>query len=134
MELALVVLAVTDLGRSVGLYGRALGWEQVVDAPVYAELRSATGLRLGLYERAAFARNTGTSPPAAPVSGTTATELYFRTDDVDAAVAALRAEGATLLSPRALRDWGDEAAYLADPDGNVVVVARPGAAPGMMDG
>ena len=124
MELALVVLAVTDLARSVGFYRGALGWEQVVDAPVYAELRSPAGLRLGLYERTAFARNPGTAPPDA-VSGTTSTELYFLTDDLDAAVAALRAQGATLLSPASVRDWGDEAAYLADPDGNVVVVASP---------
>ena len=27
--------------------------------------------------------------------------------------------------PAAPRDWGDEAAYFADPDGNVLVVARP---------
>jgi hypothetical protein len=26
--------------------------------------------------------------------------------------------------PRAERGWGDEAAYFADPDGNVVAVAR----------
>jgi hypothetical protein len=29
-----------------------------------------------------------------------------------------------MLSPLALRDWGDEAAYFSDPDGHVVVVAR----------
>jgi catechol 2,3-dioxygenase-like lactoylglutathione lyase family enzyme len=133
VELALVVLAVSDVQRSVGFYRRALGWDQVVDTTVYAELVSPAGLRLGLYERTAFARNPGTAvPPAA--SGTTATELYFLTADVDAAVQRLRAAGAELLSPRALRDWGDEAAYLADPDGNVVVVACPAAGPGMMDG
>ncbi|HTL23377.1 MAG TPA: VOC family protein [Mycobacteriales bacterium] len=133
MELALVVLAVTDLHRSVGFYRQALGWEQVEAAPVYAELVSPAGLRLGLYERTAFARNPGTAPPTAP-SGTSATELYFRTADVDAAVSRLQAAGAELLSPRVLRDWGDEAAYLADPDGNVVVVACPAAGAGMMDG
>ena len=133
MELALVVLAVTDLHRSVGFYREALGWEQVEAAPVYAELVSPAGLRLGLYERTAFARNPGTAPPPAP-SGISTTELYFRTADVDAAVERLQAAGAELLSPRALRDWGDEAAYLADPDGNVVVVACPAAGAGMMDG
>ena len=65
MELALVVLAVTDLHRSVGFYRQALGWEQVEAAPVYAELVSPAGLRLGLYERTAFARNPGTAPPTA---------------------------------------------------------------------
>ncbi len=34
------------------------------------------------------------------------------------------AAGARELSPLAPRDWGDEAAYFADPDGNVLAVAR----------
>jgi hypothetical protein len=32
---------------------------------------------------------------------------------------------ATLLDPLRRRDWGDEVAYFADPDGNVVALARP---------
>ncbi len=35
--------------------------------------------------------------------------------------------GGRLLSARAARAWGDEAAYFADPEGNVLVVARPAA-------
>ena len=54
-------------------------------------------------------------------------ELYFFTDDVDAAAARLAGAGARLLSPRALRPWGDEAAYFADPMGNVLVMARAAA-------
>ena len=30
-----------------------------------------------------------------------------------------------LLDPRPAKPWGDEAAYFADPDGNVLVVAVP---------
>jgi uncharacterized glyoxalase superfamily protein PhnB len=37
----------------------------------------------------------------------------------------LHSAGARALSPLGPRDWGDEAAYFADPDGNVLVVARP---------
>jgi hypothetical protein len=33
--------------------------------------------------------------------------------------------GARELSPLRRRDWSDEAAYFADPSGNVLVVARP---------
>ena len=62
---------------------------------------------------------------AVPAGAITATELYLRVDDLAAAVEALAAAGARLLSPAAQRDWGDEAAYFADPDGNVLVVARP---------
>ena len=51
--------------------------------------------------------------------------MYFHCDDLDARIGALRAAGAAELSPCALRDWGDYAAYFADPDGNVLVIARP---------
>jgi catechol-2,3-dioxygenase len=35
----------------------------------------------------------------------------------------LECAGARRLSPRQQRGWGDEAAYFADPDGNVFAVA-----------
>jgi uncharacterized glyoxalase superfamily protein PhnB len=55
----------------------------------------------------------------------TGTELHFDVEDVDEAVQRLVVAGARLLSPASARDWGDLAAYLADPDGNVIVVAMP---------
>jgi len=124
VELALVILAVTDVRRAVGLYQQALEWELLVDEPVYAELRSPAGTRLGLYDRAGFSRNTGSEVSSVRPGATTASELYFLTVDAEAAVQRFLAAGARLLSALALRDWGDEAAYLADLDGNVVVVAR----------
>jgi uncharacterized glyoxalase superfamily protein PhnB len=59
-----------------------------------------------------------------PAGELSTTELYFYADDGDAAAAALVAAGARCLSPLAPRPWGDEAAYFADPSGNVLVVAR----------
>jgi uncharacterized glyoxalase superfamily protein PhnB len=92
---------------------------------VYVEL-DAPGVRVGLYLRAGFAANTGVPAAGAPPTGTTATELYLAVDDLDAAVSGLRRAGAVELSPAARRAWGDEVAYFADPDGNVVAVARCG--------
>ena len=121
----LTILAVRDLPRAVRFYRDAFGWPTTVDVPVYVELALPGGQRLGLYDREGFARNTG--QPAAEWSGagTTGTEIYFHCDDLDAAIARCAAAGATALSPRAERPWGDEAAYFADPDGNVLVLARP---------
>lgn len=96
---------------------------------MYVELALPNGRSLGLYARDGFARNTGQAPAPAPEGATTATELYLRCFDLDAAEEALRRAGARLLSPRAPRGWGDEAAYYADLDGNVLVVAVPGPAP-----
>lgn len=124
-RLGLVILAVDDVPRAAGFYREAFGWPQTVDVPVYAELGLPHGLRLGLYRRDGFERN-ATQPPLRAAPGQlTATELYVSVDDLDAAQARLLACGARRLSALAPRDWGDDAAYFADLDGNVVVVASP---------
>lgn len=125
MRHALTILAVDDVERAAAFYLQALGAERAVRVPVYHELLCQGGQRLGLYQRGGFAINTGQTPAARPEAGTTATELYFLTDDLDAAIARLVGAGATPLSPRAPRPWGDEVAYFADPERNVVAVGRP---------
>jgi predicted ester cyclase/predicted enzyme related to lactoylglutathione lyase len=121
---ALTILAVRDLNASLRFYRDAFWWPAAVATPVYMELALPGGARLGLYEREAFARNTGLLP--SETDGITATELYFAVDDPEATVRRLLASGARQLSPLSERPWGDAAAYFADPDGNVVVVARLG--------
>jgi catechol 2,3-dioxygenase-like lactoylglutathione lyase family enzyme len=121
----LTILAVDDVARAAAFYADGLGWARTVETPVYVELTAAGGMRLGLYAREGFGRNTGAVPARTPAGALAPTEIYLHVDDLDAALARLRAAGARPLSPRAPRDWGDEAAYFADPDGNVVVLARP---------
>lgn len=122
----LTILAVGDLERAVSFYARAFGWRQTVAVPVYAEFALPGGMRLGLYERHGFGRNTGQVPVQVPAGELAPTELYFYVDDLETAIDRLSAAGARLLSARAPRPWGDEAAYFADPEGNVLVVAQPG--------
>jgi catechol 2,3-dioxygenase-like lactoylglutathione lyase family enzyme len=125
VDLALVILAVSDVVGSRRFYQLALGWDLVVEDPVYVELRSAGGMRLGLYQRASFALNTQAPAPAAgPAGSVTGTDRYFRMDHPEQAIDRLLDVGAHLLSDLADREWGDRAAYLRDPDGNVVVVAQ----------
>lgn len=121
----LTILAVSDLPRSTAFYRAAFAWPTRVDVPVYVEFELPDGRGLGLYDRAGYARNTGQAPVVVPKGEITGTELYFHVADLDEAVARLGAAGARLLSPAAPRDWGDVAAYFADPDGNVIVVAKP---------
>ncbi len=119
----LVIFAVVDLGEAVRFYRTAFGWRPTIETPVFVELFVADGIHLGLYQRDAFAANVGATP-AALASGITASELYLRRDDADDVVLHLERMGAPILSPMAMRAWGEEAAYFADPDGNVVAVAR----------
>jgi uncharacterized protein len=125
VNLGLVILAVDDLPRARAFYLSAFGWEVEVDLPVYVELRLPAGMRLGLYQRAAFGRNVGEMPPGVAAGALATTELYLRPDDLEATVSRLLAAGARTLRPLELRDWGDEVAYFADPEGTVIAVARP---------
>lgn len=125
VRLALIILAVRDLPRAVRFYRDAFDWSQTVDVPVYAEFALPLGQRLGLYERQSFGVNTGQVPAEVLEGELAGTEIYFHVEDIHRAVARVEAAGARKLSPLAERDWGDEAAYFADPDGNVLVLARP---------
>lgn len=121
----LTILAVSELSRAARFYEHALALTPRVDVPVYREYELPGGQRLGLYQREAFGRNTGQVPAPAPAGELSATELYFWVDELAGWLERLTAAGARLLSAAAPRPWGDEAAYFADPEGNVLVVARP---------
>lgn len=121
----LTILAVEDLSRAVSFYTAGFNWPRIVDAPSYTEFELPGGMRLGIYERHGFGRNVGRTPARTAPGELTPTEIYFHVDDIEAAIERLQDSGALLLSALAPREWGDEAAYFADPDGNVVVLARP---------
>ncbi|WP_328469306.1 VOC family protein [Actinoplanes sp. NBC_00393] len=52
-------------------------------------------------------------------------ELCVYTDDVDQAVEELRAAKAPVLAEPADQPWGERMAYVADPDGNPVMICAP---------
>jgi predicted enzyme related to lactoylglutathione lyase len=121
----LTILAVADLPRAANFYRAVFNWPVIVDVPVYVEFALPRRQRLGLYQREAFARNTGQLPAAVEPGQLTGTEIYIYCEDPAAALERITSTGGRLLSALSPRDWGDTAAYAADPDGNVVVVARP---------
>jgi predicted enzyme related to lactoylglutathione lyase len=123
MRQAITILAVDDVERAARFYETVFAWKRQVDIPVYVEFTVPDGPGLSVYLRQGFARNTGRVVAPSVRGATTSTELYFRVDDVAAATARAVAAGAELLSPTALRDWGEEVAYVADPDGNVLAFA-----------
>ena len=120
----LTILAVDELDRGKRFYDEAFGWPIAVQVPVYVEYALPGAMRLGIYERQGFGLNTGQVPEQIGAGKLAPTELYFHIADPQLAIARLRKAGARELSPLAPRDWGDEAAYFADPWGNVLVLAR----------
>ena len=120
-----VVLAVDNVERAKRFYDDAFGWKAHLEWPDrYAELVLSEDDRLGLYVRDGFAASAGIEPTEIGEARYTGAEVYVRVGDLAAAIERLGAAGATPLSERREREWGDEAAYFADPDGNVVAVAR----------
>jgi lactoylglutathione lyase len=123
-RLAIVILATKDLPVARRFYSEVFGWPVEVDVPVYVEFTLPGGMRLGLYDREAFARNPRISASSLASGAVLPTELYFYTSDPDGTVRRALEHGGKLLDGRSVRTWGDEVAYVADPDGNVVAVAR----------
>jgi len=122
----LTVIATDDLAAGVAFYTQVFGWSVAVDTPVYVELLIAPrGQRFGVYDRQAFSANTGIVPSRCEPGGTTGTEVYVMCDDVEATIQRVVAAGGRELAPLAPRPWGDDCAYYADLDGNVLVLARP---------
>jgi uncharacterized protein len=125
-----VTFAVSELVRSLDFYERAFGWprNQRIDYPNYVELLPPDGGTLGLYERQGFAEEVGAEPVAIPNGQVPPAYLYTRVDDVEATVARIEDAGGRPLSRLTARAWGEQAAWFADPDGNVVAVAGQTAA------
>jgi predicted enzyme related to lactoylglutathione lyase len=111
----LTILAVADLAVATRFYRDAFGWPQLVEAPVYAEFGLPGGMRLGVYERHAFARNVGQLPSRVARGEIAATEIYLHTTVIEDAIRRIRAAGGRELSALGARAWGDDAAYFADP-------------------
>jgi len=124
-RLSMVILAVDDVEKIASFYGLAFGWPRRVDEPVLVEFALPDGRGVALYQERGFAANTGRKPTRFSGYGTTSTELYFRCEDLAACIARLTDAGARLLAERTPKPWGDEVAYFADPEGNVLAVGAP---------
>ncbi|HEU0215003.1 MAG TPA: VOC family protein [Jiangellaceae bacterium] len=111
-----------DLGRALAFYRDALGFEPTMQFPsdgepefVSLELSDGTGV--------ALAAPRGSSLHGFPLRpGSHAFEMCVYTDDVDAAVSDLRARGHEVLLEPVDQPWDERMAYVADPDGNAVMI------------
>jgi len=118
------VLYVRDQAASARFYSRALATEPRLDVPGMTEFAIGDAV-LGLMPEAGIRRLLGDSigdPASARVAPRA--EIYLVIDDPVAFVARATDAGGRVLSPLAPRDWGHDAAYVADPDGHVVAFAR----------
>jgi lactoylglutathione lyase len=116
------MLSAADMAASVAFYRDVLGGVEAYrfpeDDPVFVTLDlgdSEIGIG-GVSESPLHGQ------PQRPASGHRV-ELCVYVDDVDEAARAARAAGAPVLLEPGDQPWGERVAYVADPDGNLVMLA-----------
>lgn len=124
---AMPMLSVADLAATLRLYEGALGGERRFRFPEDGEPAFLT-LGFGATE---IGFGTMAGPPLhgrllRPASGHRI-ELCLTVDDADRAFGEAVAAGALSVMPPADQPWGERAAYVEDPDGNLVMLVAPSA-------
>ena len=114
---ALTTVYSANIAKAIDFYGRLLGFEETYRFP-YAGEPEHVEFRVGgttlAVSSAAGLRSHGL-PPATPGHPF---EIGIKTENVDAAVAELRAAGVTVIKEPKDSAAGNRYAYVADPDGN----------------
>lgn len=115
------IIYTADLPRALAFYREALGFAETYRFPADGEpafvalnLDDSTGIALA---------GPGDSLHGRPVEpGAGGFELCLYVDEVDEAVVDLERRGHPVLVAPADQPWGERMAYVADPDGNPVMI------------
>ena len=127
MRFGYTILYVDDVAASLDFYERALGQRRrfVHESGQYAELDTGqTVLALAAHELAA-ANLPGVYRPEQLPHARPAFEVCFVTDDVQGAFDRAITEGAEAVTAPQTKPWGQDLAYVRDPDGNLIELASP---------
>jgi lactoylglutathione lyase len=121
------ILYVEDVARSLAFYERALGLERrfLHESGDYGELETgATALAFATHELAA-SNLPGVYDGTTPNGARPPFEVCFVTDDVEATYGQAVAAGAEAVVEPQTKPWGQDVAYVRDPDGNLIELASP---------
>ena len=121
----IAMLSVADVARSRDMYEGVLGGEKIYQFPPEGEPGFMT-LKFGDTELGIGALG-GPSlhgRQQRPATGHRI-ELCFNVSDVDESLRALEALGLSVAMRPLDQPWGERAAYVEDPDGNLVMLVAP---------
>ena len=121
------LIQVFDMPTSLAFYRDVLGFEVISDTPedgrcdwVWLKSGESELMLNTAYE----AEERPPAPDATRIAAHSDTTLYFGCDDVDAAHAALRAQGVATGEP-IVTHYGMKQVYLKDPDGYEICLQQP---------
>lgn len=119
-----IILYVTDQARSTAFYSEVLGEQPRLDVPGMTEFELPGGAVLGLMPFAGIRKLLGDALPEQRVGEIVPrAEVYLLVEQPETWHARAVATGGIELSAVILRDWGDVAGYVMDPDGHVLAFA-----------
>lgn len=122
---AIFILYVENQDKSTEFYRQVLGKEPVLNVPGMTEFELTSDTLLGLMPVEGIARILGdTVPHPGQGRGIPRCELYLHVENPQEVYEKCLAMGATGIAAVALRNWGDYAGYLADPNGHILALAR----------
>jgi lactoylglutathione lyase len=125
MRFGYTILYVADVAASLEFYERAFDQRRAMlhESGQYGELDTGeTTLAFASHELAAANLPQAFRPP---IAEETPFEVCFVTDDVAAAHKRALDAGAIPVSEPQRKPWGQEVAYVRDPDGTLIELATP---------
>ena len=122
-RIALVTLGVTDLARSTAFY-QELGWPLVAGSGEEVSFFRTAGALLSLFPYTDLAADALVSADGNGFRRVSLAVNLNSPAEVDAALAAAEAAGATLPKPPQQASWGGYSGYFTDPDGHLWEVAH----------
>jgi uncharacterized glyoxalase superfamily protein PhnB len=118
------ILYVADQNKSTDYYISVLGIEPQLHIPGMTEFKLSENHILGLMPEKGIKKLLGDKlPDPGQGTGIPRAELYFRVKNPDEMFQRAIEAGFKHLSEIKLRDWGDRAGYVMDPDGHVLAFA-----------
>ena len=127
MRFGYTILYVEDVPRSLDFYKRALGLERrfLHESGDYGELETgATALAFATHALAA-SNLPGVYDGTSDTGGRPPFEVCFVTEDVEGAYGRAVDAGADSVTEPTTKPWGQDVAYVRDPDGNLIELASP---------
>ena len=116
-RITLVTLAAADVAALTAFYKR-LGWETEAEQPEVSFF-ALNGLKFGIYDRAALARDLGRDAASLGTGAMTLAQNFPDRASVDAAFARALAAGAEACKAPEEVFWGGYSGTWADPEGHV---------------
>ena len=119
-----LILYVKDQQISRDFYEQVLRQPPTLDVPGMTEFRLSENTTLGLMPAAGICRLlAGKIPDPRSANGVPGAELYLSVADPATWHQRALQAGGRELQPLMQMNWGDQAAYSSDPDGNVLAFA-----------